>query len=347
MKHLLSLVSLIIYCTCVNAQAPQDSTLNNLVHPSGHKTANPNELGRIEKFGKGEQSLILIAGLGFGSAIYKDLVGKYKTAYKIYSVTPAGFGGTQAPPMPLASAKYSEMTWTNGIIEGVLKLISDEGLQKPIIISSFVTGTQVALELAIKHSDKIGKVIIIGGAPYRYFPSQASDGTYSDWEKERVATAKQRSAVVESYWAPKWFKTVTKETWDANMWTPDDYCKDPSLGNKFFDESASVPVQVMVRYLIEWMTYDINDRYKSITIPVLMLVPDFNTVLYSSGSTEVFPPKVYLKYFHQVPITMTEKAGNPKLLVKGITDSRLFTWIDNPIDTYREIDSFINVQQSK
>lgn len=68
-----------------------------------------------------------------------------------------------------------------------------------------------------------------------------------------------------------------------------------------------------------------------------MLVPDFNTVLYSSGSTEVFPPKVYLKYFHQVPITMTEKAGNPKLLVKGITDSRLFTWIDNPIDTYRRL----------
>ena len=45
----------------------QDSTLNNLVHPKGYITCKPGELGSVKKTGTGEQSIILIAGLGFSA----------------------------------------------------------------------------------------------------------------------------------------------------------------------------------------------------------------------------------------------------------------------------------------
>ncbi|MBK9985222.1 MAG: hypothetical protein IPP15_23210 [Saprospiraceae bacterium] len=40
------------------------------------------------------------------------------------------------------------MPWTNGIETGIINLIEKENLHKPIILAHFVTGTQVALNLA-------------------------------------------------------------------------------------------------------------------------------------------------------------------------------------------------------
>src|SRR2546422_7919726 len=61
-----------------------------------------------------------------------------------------------------------------------------------MILAHFVTGTQVALNLALNYPDKIGRVIIIGGSPYRFYPSQKKDGTWSDWENEKQYTPEQR-----------------------------------------------------------------------------------------------------------------------------------------------------------
>ena len=145
----------------------QDTSLNNLVLPTGYKTSKLGDLGSVKKFGKGKQAMILIAGLGFGVDVFDSFAAQYKNHYSVYAVTPAGFAGTQAPPIPDTSAGYASMAWTDGIATGILRLIEKENLYKPIIVAHFVTATQAAFDIALNHPDKIGKIIIIGGSPYR------------------------------------------------------------------------------------------------------------------------------------------------------------------------------------
>jgi len=314
----------------------QDSTLNNLVHPAGYLTCKLGELGGVKKAGTGKQTMILIPGLGFGGKVFSTFMDRHKDKYTMYEVTPAGFDGTPAPPMPDTSIKYSALKWTNGIVTGVLSLIEREKLNRPVIVAHFVTGTQVALNLALNYPDKIGRVIIIGGSPYRFYPSQKKDGTWSDWDNEKKYTPEQRGKLVETFWAPKWFKTVTKRTWDSNMWTPGDYCLDSTAGKELFNASAAVPLQVMIRYLIEWMAYDVTGKYNALKVPTLVLMPDFNGILLSTDS------KVYLKYFHQQPWIEAKKAsGSPMLTLVTIPNTRLFTWYDNPGATDQAIIDFL------
>ncbi|HMG68203.1 MAG TPA: alpha/beta hydrolase, partial [Chitinophagaceae bacterium] len=199
----------LILCNCTVSAQPsqslQDPTLNNLVYPKEYKTCKLGELGAVVKTGSGKQSMILIPGLGFGSNEFKSFIHHYKDQYIIYTITPAGFAGTPGPPMPDTSIKYIALTWTNGIVTGVLDLIEKEKLHKPIIVASFVTATQVALDLAQDYPDEISSIIIIGGSPYRFYPGQKKDGTYSDWENEIQYTPEQRKKAIEFYWAPIWF----------------------------------------------------------------------------------------------------------------------------------------------
>ena len=337
----------IIFTNSIFAQSmAQDSTLNNLVYPAGYKTCNPGELGSVKKTGHGKKTMILISGLGFGGEVYKDFEKNYQKNYTIYTITPAGFDGTPAPPMPEKGVTYAQLTFTNGIVNGVLDLIDKKKLTKPIIVANFVTGTQVALNLAINYPDKIGKVIIIGGSPYRWYAGQ-KDGQYNDWVNEIKYTPEQRSRLIELYWAPKWFKTVTKKTWDDNMWTADDYVKDPAIGKAMFDTSAKVPIAVMVRYLIEWMAYDPAAKYKDIKVPVLVLVPDFKeqlTILNISdkASCTSVAAKQYLKYFHQESWQKAKDAHNPLIEMETIPNTRLFMWYDNPNAVYTRISNFLN-----
>jgi pimeloyl-ACP methyl ester carboxylesterase len=291
--------------------------------------------------------MIIIAGLGFGNDVYKELINEFKSSYSVYAVTPAGFLGTPAPPMPDTSINYSELTWTNGIVEGIINLIEKENLKKPIIIAHFVTATQAAFNLALKYPDKIGKIVIIGGAPYRYYPGQKEDGSWSDWENEKKYSLEQRGKLVEVYWAPKWFRTVTKKTWDENMWMPEDYCKNLSTGQLLYKKSAEVPLQVMIRYLIEWMTFDISDQYSKISVPALVLLPDFDELLNVKNSiNEEFcenPSKLYLKYFHsEIAWKSAIESDNILLKFQKVPNTRLFMWYDNPEGTYNAIKRFLN-----
>ncbi len=323
----------------------QDSTLNNLVHPSGYRTGQLGALGSVKKTGSSKQAMILVAGLGFSSDDLNDLIRQFKKEYTIYAVTPAGFGGTPAPPMPDTSVKYAAQTWTNGIADGIVSLVEKEHLKNPILVAHFVTATQVALTLALEHPGKIGKIIIIGGSPYRYYPGQ-KDGAYTNWAKEKVYTPQQRAKLVEDFWAPKWFKTVTKKTWDDNMWTPNDYCKDSMMGKKLFRESADVPLPVMVRYLIEWMAFDVSDRYRELKLPTLILQPDFKDLVTGIDSTNTASlqqasAKQYLIYFHQVAWRPAATSGNQFIHIQTIPGTRLFMWYDNPKAVYRAIRDFL------
>jgi pimeloyl-ACP methyl ester carboxylesterase len=318
--------------------ALQDASLNNLVLPADYKTGKLGELGAVKIAGSGKQTMILISGWGFGAEVFDNFIKENRKKYTMYAVTPAGFGGTPAPPMPDVSVNYAALTWTRGIVDGVLGLIEKEKLNKPVIVAHFTTGSQVALDLALYHPDKIGKVIIMGGLPYRYYRPRQDTA----WGREQKYTPEQRLKVLEVAFIP-WFKTVTRKTWDAGNHRPVEYSADPAAGQKLFDLSAKVPVPVMVRYLLEFYAYDISAHYSEIKAPVLVLLPSFSESFFQE-TYDVFgaPSKRdWMKYYFLESWNSARESKNPLLEFQTIPNTHLFLWYDNPKDTYRAISDFV------
>jgi len=147
---------------------------------------------------------------------------------------------------------------------------------------------------------------------------------------------------VEQFWAPLWFKTVTKRTWDAGMYRPEEYVADSATGKKLFAQSASAPLPVMIRYLLEFFAYDISSRYSEIKVPVLVLMPSFseellNRKLYFSGQAYSGD---YLYYYYQRGWDSARKAGNPLLQFQLIPGTRILMWYDAPEGVQEAIDDF-------
>ena len=303
----------------------QDSTLNNLVDPPGYKTCTLGELGRVDKIGHGPQSMILIAGLGFSGGIFKEFMSSHENDFTMYAVTLAGFGGTPAPPCPSESTSFGEQTWTNAALGAVEKLIENEKLDKPIIFGHWLAGTQIALRLAFRHPDNIKAVIIPSGSACFV----ATDTT----RMKPHPPAEYRLKVTDQYMAPKWFKTVTRETWDDNNYLPGDYAVNPILGLRLWREAASPHLHVWVRYLNEFNAQDISLQLDSLTVPTLLLLPGLEDLFYQPGGNYMYG------YCHTswVPSASTHKS----ITSVTVPNSRICMWLDQPERFSEEVERFL------
>lgn len=169
-----------------------------------------------------------------------------------------------------------------------------------------------------------------------------------DWENELQLTPEQKEKFVEVYWARSWFKTVTKKTWIENNYQAEDYCKDSTTGKQLCKTSGEVPLQVLIRYYLEYMTYDINTKYRELKVPTLILIPDFKGLTLapdsSAKASSANRPKQFLKYYHQESWKSAKESGNPLLRFETVPDTRIFMWYDNPKETYSAIDNFLKQQ---
>src|SRR6185295_20220387 len=102
---------------------------------------------------------------GFSGEIYSELMQRNKTRCTFYAVTLPGSDHTNPPAMPPEGTSYSKLTWLTNAQQGILNLIEKEKMAKPVVAGNLIIATSIALDLAIKHPDKIQKVIILGGMP--------------------------------------------------------------------------------------------------------------------------------------------------------------------------------------
>lgn len=303
----------------------QDSTWNNLIDPPGYKTGTLGELGRVDKVGHGAQAVILIPGFGFSGGIFKDFMIAHDSDYTMYAVTLAGFGGTAAPPCPSESTSFGEQTWTNGAVTAIGKLIENEKIAKPILVGHWIGGTQIALRLAFRHPDKIKAVIL---------PSGSACFVATDTTRMKPHPPQDfRVKVTDQYMAPKWFKTVTRETWDDNNYLPGDYAVNPILGLRLWREAASPLLHVWVRYLNEFNAQDISLQLDSLTVPTLLLMPGLEDLFYQPGQN-------YMQgYCHTswAASTPTHKS----ITSVTVPNSRVCMWLDQPEKFNEEVGRFL------
>ena len=277
-RYFLLLVFLVFW-KLLQAQAPvSDTTLNNLALPPGYTTA---EWGTVpvQHLGSGKQVLLLLPGWGFDGSVFRDFIQAHLADYSMYLLTLPGYGDTRAYPMPPEGTSYGEGTWMRGVEQGILHLLDSEHLEHPVLVAHFAVSGHIALQLAVEHPDRFQRVVLVGApALFRNPPP------YDTLD----LTGRIRS--VDRYLAPRWFKTVTLDTWRNGNFPAGVYSCDSLRGRDLFEQANSAPLPVQIRYLCETWAADF-DSYAGVRVPVLALLPSFPPALLAN------PMNLYLPWY--------------------------------------------------
>lgn len=320
---------LILYFTAGLAQpknTPPDTTINNLIHTPGYKTSEYGSIPEYIRYGSGARTLILIPGWGFDASVFQDFMAANKDNYTMYAITIPGFGKTTAPPMPPEGTSYGAQSWNKGVIMGILQLIEKEKLQKPVIIGHFTLGTQLALRIAIDYPEKTGSVIIIGGQA-KFIG--VMNGKTADLPLDKMVLAADR------YTGPMWFKHISKDDFDKGNYVPETYSLDSLKGAQLWQQSAGIPLPVMIRYLCEYIASDLKAELDKIKCPALILRAMFNDDILQASANS------YLR-LQFIDTWKDASVKNPLIQVTDIPGAGTFIWKDKPGEVYSLINKFLS-----
>ncbi len=300
----------------------QDSTLDNLRHPEGTETAAPGTLGLVRTVGSGPRAMLLIPGLGFGADIWTEFIESRKSEYTTYAVTLPGFGETPPLPIPTEGSRFVDQLWTRSSLRAIEALIGGDSLRTFTIVAHWALATQIALRLAIDHPDRVEAVVLIGGVLKSYYEGAPAMMTWTAEERARYAEGMGR----------RWFKTVTRRTWDDNNFMPYDYAVNPRRGLSLWREAQRPSLPVWIRYLLEFYSTDMTGDLSALKVPTLVVRPGFDDPDYY-----VEPG---LNYMRNLCLDSWKGADtlNPALEFATIPLSRLFIMHDRPA----ELDSVVN-----
>lgn len=318
---------ILLLCANICCAQLQDTSLNNFSHPADYLTAKPFELGKVQKSGTGKIPMILIAGFGYGGDIFDDFVAANKEKYTMYAVTLPGYGGTPAPPMPDENISFGERTWFRNAEKAIQNLIEKEKINQPFLLTHNSDAGQIAIDLILDNPDKFSGLINISGEPTRIY-----------WNREtkepKATSSAERAKNVDEKLAPKWFKTVTKQTFDQNMFQPWALAIDEKMGQTLFDLRTPTPLQVSVRYITEFYAFDRSEDIKNLKVPLLALVPGFDAEFHAN------PRNSFYKDVFENTWKVFGKLS-PKIEVNVLEGVRMFMWKDNPKLVNETIDKFV------
>jgi len=303
----------------------QDPALDNLHHPPNTKTTALGSLGQVRKVGSGRRTMVLIPGLGFGGGIWTDFMERHKEAYTMYAVTLPGFGDTAPLPMPADGGKFADTPWTRSTIQAIRRLIEEERLARVTIVGHWALASQIALELALDVPDRIEAVVLVGGVLKVYYDNSPA---MSKW------TPEERSRNIEGL-AYKWFKTVTRQTWDDNNYMSYDYAINPRRGLFLWREAQAPTLPVWIRYLLEFYSIDLTPRLQDLRVPTLVVQPGFDDPAYYVEDGKNYMRSLCVESWRGA------REANNRIELTTIPQSRLFVMFDQPEALDRAIEAFL------
>jgi pimeloyl-ACP methyl ester carboxylesterase len=305
----------------------QDSTLDNLVHAPEYVTSTPGTLGVVIQRGKGPVDMVLVTGFGLGASAFDGFMRRNVDRYRMYAVTLPGFEGTPAPPMPATGTSYGDQTWTRSAADAVVTLIRTKKLRRPVLVGHFINGSQVAMRVAIEHPELVRALVLLAGTP-RYEPVVGT----KYWPKDMTLEQKVRG--VDQFLAPRWFKTVTRETWVSNNFRATDYSIDSTLGGRFAASANEPTLPVLIRYLCEYHASDLWPDLERLTLPLLVVKPAFTATLRADTT------RSYLQSFFQEP-WRGKLEGRARAEIVNVEDAGILIMDDQPAIVDRTIMAFV------
>ncbi len=303
----------------------QDSTLDNLRHASGVETAPWGTLGNMRRVGQGPRAMLLIPGLGFGDGIWTEFMERHAAAYTMYAITLPGFGGTTPLPMPPAGTPFAETPWTRSALQAIENLLDRERIGRVTIVAHWALAAQIALRLALDQPDRVAAVVLIGGPLKSYYENTPA---MLDW------TVEQRGRYSDAM-AQRWFRTVTRRTWDDNNFMTYDYAVNPRRALSLWREAAAPSLPIWIRYLLEFYSIDLAPRLRDLRVPTLVVQPGFDDPAFYVEPGRNYMRNLCLDSWREVA------AASDRIEFVTIAGSRLFVMHDQPEALDRTIAGFL------
>ena len=292
----------------------QDPASNNLRHPPGTETVAVGTLGHVRRFGEGRKTMLLIPGIGFGDGVWTEFMERHKTGYTMFAITLPGFGGTKPLAMPADESKFADTPWIRSALQAINALLDKEHIEKVTIVAHWALATQIALRLALDQPDRVEAVVIIGGVLKMYYEINPATMTWTLEQRRNFADAM----------GDRWFKTVTRRTWDDNNFMSYDYAVNPRRGLYLWREAQAPTLQVWIRYLLEFYALDLSANLKDLRVPVLVAQPGFDDQAFY-----VEPGRNYMRNFC-IDSWKGAAEMSSRLEFVTIPKSRLFIQYDQP-----------------
>lgn len=305
----------------------RDPAINNLQHSPGVETAKPDTLGRVRKVGTGPRRMLLIPGLGFGDGIWSEFMEPLKSEYTMYAITLPGFGETPPLAMPASDSRFADGAWTRSSIRAIEALLDTEGIQRVTIVAHWALSTQIALQLALDHPERVEAVVLVGGVFKSYYDNTPA---MMDW------TLEQRASFVERI-GQEWFKTVTRQTWDDNNYMSYDYAVNPRRALWLWRQAQAPSLAVWVRYLLEFYGFDQGARLRTLRVPTLVVQPGFDDPAYYVEEGRNYMRSLCIESWRG--LASSAPAGTLEFVT--IPQSRLFVMFDQPDQLQRAVRSFL------
>ncbi len=303
----------------------QDPSLDNLQHPDEYSVAPLGELGHVRRVGDGPRPMLLIAGTGFGGEIFDDFMASRTDEFTMFAITLPGFAGTPAPPMPAPGTSYGERSWTNGAIEAIEQLIDGEGLERPVLVGHWGMASEIVVGVARRDPSKVGAIVLISPIA-KMMPPEGPDSDPRPLEEQ--------IAYLDQLMAPRWFKTVTRHTWDINNWNAGVYSSDPAQAERLWETAVRATLPTQIRYLLERYSGDLSEDVADLEVPTLLIQPGYD----SAVSEQPWGP--FLKSF-TVDLWGDIDSRNEQVRTVTIPDSRVFIMIDQPDRLNTVVDGFL------
>ena len=327
-ERLLSVLLLVLLPAGLSGQIrslAQDSAVDNLRLPPGVETTEFGQLGHVRKVGDGPRAMLLIPGLGFGDDVWAEFMERNRSAYTMYAITLPGFGNTPPLPMPPEGSRFNESPWTRSALQAIEGLLDRERIERVTIVAHWALATQIALRLALDHPDRVEAVVIVGGPLKVYYESSPGMLTW---------TAAQRTQFVEGM-GQRWFKTVTRRTWDDNNFMSYDYAINPRRGLFLWREAQAPSLPVWIRYLLEFYSIDLTSSLKNLKVPTLVVHPGFD-----DPASYVEPDRNYMR---NLCLDSWRGAAEASDYLEFVTipQSRLFIMYDQPEELQRVVEAFL------
>src|SRR5262249_35023043 len=175
--------------------------------------------------------------------------------------------------------------------------------------------------------EMVRAVVLLAGPP-RYEPVKPT----RFWPKN--LTLEQKVRAVDQYSAPRWFKTVTRETWVKNNFKSSDYSMDPMLGERFAERANDAPLPVLVRYLCEFHASDLWPDLDRLRPPLLLIQPSF------TESVRADTTRAYLKGYLEEP-WRGRLEGRPRTEVLTVPNAAILVMEDQPSIVDRKVANFL------
>ncbi len=219
-------------------------------------TAAPAILPHVEVRGTGPIPLILIPAFVCDWTIYDTFMTRNADAYTMYAVTLAGFGKSDPPPAPADDVPYSIAPWLDNAVQGIVRLIDDRKLDKPVVLG-VSTGGHIALRVGLAAPDRVRAVVTFNGLPA--IPLHDT----------LLLPQATRDRIVREEFGAFW-KSCPEADWThlQEDWIHSSF-PDPERAKAVLAAAAGLPKSTSGRYMLEYFASDLSPQLSSLNLPVL------------------------------------------------------------------------------